>query len=84
MLHLVKEQAYKLVLPKNWKIYDVFYVLLLEQNTTRKGRVDKNATQLEFEPNNNEKYKVKDIRDSTINSKALETGHLPELYYLIS
>ena len=36
VLHLVSKQAYKLKLPKKWKIHKVFHVLLLEQNTTRK------------------------------------------------
>ena len=40
VLHLIEKQAYKLELPRKWKIYDVFYVSLLEQNTTRKGWVD--------------------------------------------
>ena len=30
VLHHVGKQAYKLKLPKKWKIYDVFYVSLLE------------------------------------------------------
>ena len=37
ILHPVGKQAYKLDLPTKWKIYDVFYVSLLEQNTKRKG-----------------------------------------------
>ena len=30
---------YKLELPKKWRIHDVFYVSLLEKDTTRKRRV---------------------------------------------
>ena len=41
VLHLVGKQVYKLKLPKKWKIYDVFHILLLEQNNTKKARVDK-------------------------------------------
>ena len=41
--HLVEKQAYKLELPKWWKIHDVFHVSLLEQDTTKKERVDKRA-----------------------------------------
>ena len=41
VLHLVGSQAYKLELPKQWRIHDIFYVSLLEQDITRKGRVDK-------------------------------------------
>ena len=36
VLHPVGKQAYKLKLPKNWKIHDVFHVSLLEQDTTKK------------------------------------------------
>ena len=31
VLHLISKQAYKLELPKKWRIYDVFHVSLLEQ-----------------------------------------------------
>ena len=40
VLHPVSKQAYKLKLPKKWKIYNVFHGFLLEQNTTKKGRVN--------------------------------------------
>ena len=49
VLHPVEKQAYKLELPKRWRIHDVFHVSLLEQDTTRKGRVDEKTLQLEFE-----------------------------------
>ena len=57
---------------------------LLEQDTTRKGRVDENAFQLEFEENNDEEYEVEGIWDSAIYAKESEVGHLPGLYYLVS
>ena len=37
VLNPIGKQAYKLKLPKKWKIHNVFYVLLLEQDTTKKG-----------------------------------------------
>ena len=43
VLHPVGKQTYKLKLPKKWKIHDVFHMSLLEQNTTKKGRVDENV-----------------------------------------
>ena len=82
VLHLVKKQAYKLELPKMWKTQNVFHVLLLEQDTTRKGRVDKNVT--EFEAGDEEGYEVEWIRDSAVYAKKSEAGHLPCLYYLVS
>ena len=48
VLHPVGKQGYKLELPRKWRIHDVFHVSLLEQDTTRKGRVDKEVRQMEF------------------------------------
>ena len=48
VLHPVGKQVYKLELPRKWRIHDVFHVSLLEQDTTRKGRVDKEVRQMEF------------------------------------
>ena len=53
VLHPVGKQAYKLELPRNWKIHDVFHVSLLEQDTTRKGR----------------EYEVEAIRNSVVYAK---------------
>ena len=36
VLHLVSSQAYKLKTLKQWKIYNVFHVSLLEQNSIKK------------------------------------------------
>ena len=83
MLHLVGKQAYKLELSKKWRIYDVFYVSLLEQNTTRKEQVDKNVTELEFNNGNSEAYEVEAIKDSAVYAKKLK-GHLSSLYYLVA
>ena len=86
VLHPVRKQAYKLELPRKWRIYDVFHVSLLEQDTTRKGRVDEEVRQMEFNADNDESrvYKVESIRDSAVYARESESGHLPGLYYLIS
>ena len=55
---------------------------LLEQNTTRKGRVDENATELDVGDNNGE-YKVEAIWDSVVYARESKSGHLPGLYYLV-
>ena len=81
VLHPVGKQVYKLELPRKWRIYDVFHVSLLEQDTTRKGRVDENVT--EFEAGNDEEYEVEGIWDSAVYAKESAAGHLPGLYYLI-
>ena len=79
-------QAYKLKLPKRWRIHDVFYMSLLEQDTTRKGRVDERTVeQLEFEVGgDNEEYEVEGICNSAIYTRESEAGHLLGLYYLVS
>ena len=61
VLHLIGKQAYKLELPKKWRIHDVFHVSLLEQNTIKKRRVDnKNAAELDASDKSGE-YKVEAI-----------------------
>ena len=56
---------------------------LLEYDTTRKKRVDKTTTQLEFEVGDNGKeYKVDAIWVSAVYTRKSE-GHLPSLYYLV-
>ena len=83
ILHLVEKQAYKLELPKKWKIHNVFHVPLLEQDTTRKERVDEKVTELDFEAGNSEEYEVEAIRNSTVYARESE-GNLPGLYYLVT
>ena len=59
---------------------------LLEQDNTKKGRVDKKTVeQLDFEGgSDNEEYEVEGIRDSSVYAKESEAGHLPGFYYLVS
>ena len=86
VLYPVGKQASKLELSGNWKIHNVFHVSLLEQNTTRKRRVDENATELaELDAGEDSgEYKVKTIRDSAIYARESKLNHLPGLYYLVS
>ena len=81
VLYPVRKQAYKLELPKNWKIHNVFHVSLLEQNTTRKVQMNKFSV-LEFEPGDDKEYEVEAIQDSAVYAKEADK-HLPELYYLV-
>ena len=85
ILHPIRKQAYKLDLPTKWKIHDVFHVSLLEQDTTRKGRINElfPEPEPEFDAGDNKEYEVEAIKDSAVYAKEAE-GHLPGLYYLIS
>ena len=84
VLYLVGKQAYKLELPKKCRIHNILHVLLLEQDTTRKGRVhEENAEELDA-GNDSGEYKVEAIRDSAVYARESESGHLPGLYYLVS
>lgn len=59
--HFVEKQDYKLKLSKNWKIYNTFYLLLLERDTIRKEQLNENIIQGNFELNNSKRYKEKII-----------------------
>ena len=83
VLHPVEKQAYKLKPLKKWKIYDVFHVSLLKQDTIRKGWTDENMT--EFEAGNNKKeYEVEGSWDNAVYAQESAAGQLPGLYYMIS
>ena len=83
VLYPVEKQAYKLKLPRKWRIHDIFHVSLLEQDTTRKRQVDENATKLDAGDNNSGKYKMKSICNSAVYAKVSKLGHLSGLYYLV-
>ena len=82
MLHPVGKQAYKLKLSKEWRIYNVFHMSLLEQGTTKKERIEK-IWELDV-GDNSKKYKVEAIWDSAVYAMESESGHLPGLYYLVA
>ena len=82
VLHPIGKQAYKLKLSKQWKIYNIFLMSLLEQVTTIKEQVDKQITKLET--SNSKEYKVKAIWNSAVYASKLESGQLPGLYYLVA
>ena len=82
MLHSVGKQANKLELPKNWRIDDVFYVSLLEQDTIKKRRINEFSVP-KFELGDNKEYEVEAIRDSEFYAKKAD-GQLPGLYYMVA
>ncbi len=78
-------EAYKLELHTKWKIHDVFYISLLEQNTIRKRRVNEKTlpeSEKEFEVEDNKKYKLEAIIDNVVSSKEVN-NQMPGFYYLI-
>ena len=83
VLYPVGKQAYKLKLPKKWRIHDVFHVSLLEQDTTKKGQVNDTQLNFEFEAGDDKEYEVDGIRDSAVYARE-SAGQLPGLYYLVS
>ena len=83
VLHLVGKQAYKLELPKRWRMHNIFHVSLLEQDTIRKQRVDKWLAELELEAGDSKEYKIEAIWDSAVYASKSESGQLPGLYYLV-
>ena len=83
MLHPIGKQAYKLELAKKWRIYNIFHVSSLEQNTTKKGQVNDTQLNFEFEAGNDKKYEVNSIWDSAVYARE-SAKQLPRLYYLVS
>ena len=55
-----RKANYKFELVKKWKIYNVFHILLLEQDIIKKKRADKKL-EIELKVVNNIKYKVEVI-----------------------
>ena len=56
---------------------------LLDQDTTRKGRVDENSTELDTSDDKSGEYKVEAICNSAVYVRE-SAGYLPRLYYLVS
>ena len=83
VLHFLGKQVYKLELPKQWMIYNVFYILLLEKDNTKKKRVDKTVTKLEFEAGYSKEYEMEVIWDSAIYANKAK-DYLLSLYYLVA
>ena len=61
VLYPVGKQAHKLELSKWWKMHDIFHMSPLEQDTTKKARMDKRMTELELEGGNSKEYEVEAI-----------------------
>ena len=83
VLHPVGKQVYKLELPKKWRIHNVFHVSLLEQDTTKKGRVNDTQLNFEFEAGDDKEYEVDGIWDSAVYARE-SARQLPGLYSLVS
>ena len=57
--------------------------ILLEQNTTKKGKMDKKVMELEFQAGKSKKYKMEEIQNSNVYANKAK-GYLPGPYYLIA
>ena len=83
MLHLVGNQAYKLKMSEKCRIHNIFHVSLLEKNTIRNKYVNDKQLNFKIKADNNKKYKVENIYNSTVFIKKLIKGQLLGLYYLV-
>ena len=57
---------------------------MLEQNTTKKGRVSNEVPELERSNKDSKEYEVEAIWDSANYANESESGHLQGLYHLIA
>lgn len=62
-------------------IYDMFHVLPLEQDTTRKKEVE---ISIELNISNSKENEVEVIYNSKFYAQESDNGHLLDLYYLFS
>lgn len=60
----------------------MFYMSLLEQDTTRKGQMDEKIPELDGGNKDSKKYKVEIIWNNAVYAKKSKSGQLPNLYYL--
>ena len=85
VLYPIRKQAFKLELSKKWRIHDVFYISLLEQDITRKGRVDDESMSVELDSGDKKvEYELEAIWDSEVYARESELGHLSALHYRVS
>lgn len=85
ILHSRGQQAYMLKLTQNWRIYEIFYTILLEQKTTKKERVEGARCSIKFDKGDDKRmYKVERITDGGAYIKESLKFHALGLYYLVS
>ena len=63
------------------KIYNVYYVILLKQNTTQKKQVKK-VIKLSVSNKDSKKYKIEAIWDNAVYVRKSK-GHLLGFYYIV-
>ena len=76
ILHFMKKYTYKLKLHEKLRIYNIFYILLFEQNSSKKKRINKMVIRLNFKVSNNKMYKIEEIWDDIVNTEELKIIHL--------
>ena len=65
-------------------MHNIFHVLLLEKDTTKKERMDKHVMELELEAGDSGKYEVQAIWDSAVYASKSQSGQPLGLYYLVA
>lgn len=71
-----KKANLKVRTTNKWKIYDVFYMLLLGQDTKKKRQVNETTSQIKLDTSNNKEYKVDRICSNKVYAEELDNGHL--------
>ena len=69
-------------LPAKKRIHNAFHMLLLEQNTSKKGQINVFTEVLKFELGDDKEYKVEAMQDIAIYAKEADRN-LSGLYYLV-
>ena len=83
VLYPMGKQAYKLKLPNKLRIYNLFYILLLEQDITKNKELV-NLSKLDAGNDDSKEYKLKAIWDSVVHTNKFKSDYLPALYYLVT
>lgn len=67
-------------------MYDIFYILLLEKDITKKKQVNDSNTvvQLELDEGKSKEYNIEAIYNSAVYAKKLEVEYLLGFYYIVS
>lgn len=84
VIYQVGKQTYTLKLPTRQRIHDVFYILPLKQNITRREYVNELVElEPELHPGKNKEYEIETLKDYIVITSKTARDQLPGLFYLI-